>query len=139
MTFPDHCAKLSMLSPTGLGIRNDSHGSGYYRAKRGTRLHYGDDYICKPGQVIVAPMSGKIVRVAYPYRDKQYQGIVLENEFLAMKLFYFEPYQEHIGKMVLRGQDIGIAQDISLRYGKGMIPHIHAEIFHISTNLFVRM
>ena len=49
-----------MISPTGLGIRNDIEGSGEYGARRGSRKHAGIDYVCKDGQNIFAPFDMKI-------------------------------------------------------------------------------
>jgi len=138
-----------MESPTGLGIRYDSEGQGQYRAPRikwnkqgnrinkGRRLHAGTDYICKPGQIIVSPISGKIKRIAYPYKDKQYGGVVIEGDFFTIKMFYFEPSKELIGKKVSKGDQIGTAQDISKRYSKKMTPHIHLQVDRADPNLFI--
>ncbi len=127
----------TMQSPTGLGIRYDIEGQGHYRAKRGKRLHAGTDYLCKPGQAVFSPISGKIKRIAYPYPDKQYQGVVIEGEFFTIKLFYFKPFQDLIGKEVSKGDHIGNAQDISLRYSKYMRPHIHLQIDKVDPNIFI--
>ena len=135
--FEDHCAKLRMVSPTRQGIRNDSQGHGHYRAKRGKGRHKGTDYVCRPGQEIYAPISGKIKRIAKPYAKENFEGVVLENEFLTLKLFYFKPHSDLIGQLVLQGQPIGVAQDISKKY-LNMIPHIHVECEAIDVNLFVR-
>lgn len=130
--------KLRLISPTGRGIRSDRQGSGYYGSPRGNRTHKGADYIAYPDQEVVAPIDGTIVRVAYPYRDKTYSGVVIENSFLSVKMFYFVPIPESIGKDVRQGTVIGHAQDISKRYSKGMVPHIHLQIDSIDPNIFVR-
>jgi len=50
-------------NPTGKGIRGtDKHGSGWFGASRGNRIHTGADFICVPGQDISAPFDGKMGR-----------------------------------------------------------------------------
>jgi murein DD-endopeptidase MepM/ murein hydrolase activator NlpD len=137
MTFIDF-PEFKMISPTGLGIRNDSQGHGYYGAPRGARKHAGTDYICSPKQDVVAPIDGVITRIAYPYTDKKYEGVILENDFVRLKIFYFIPIPRLIGKQVRQGDVIGYAQDIRKKYGDKMIPHIHLEIDSIDPNLFIR-
>lgn len=118
-----------MISPTGMGIRTwDDFGSGYFGVGRGDHLHDGVDFICKPGQTVVAPFTGRIVRLAYPYADKTYGGLVLDDGRLCVKMFYMEPISEFIGTWVDAGDPIGRAQDISKKHGAGMTPHIHLEI-----------
>jgi len=122
---------------TGKGVRNDSGGSGYYGAPRskivdGQKVRYaheGVDYICDPGQIVRMPCTGKIVRLAYPYTDKSYGGVVIEAKRATLKIFYFEPYGGIEGKTLKVGEPIGVAQDVSLRYpGQGVTPHIHLQI-----------
>lgn len=128
-----------MISPTGKGPRKtDSHGSGSYGSKRGDRLHEGTDYICDPGQSIYSPIDGVIRREAKPYAGKEYSGVLIRNDWCAIKMFYFKPDYNLIGKQVKKGQIIGMAQDISEKYS-GMIPHIHLEICHINPEIFIGM
>jgi len=120
-----------MISPTGKGVRNDAKGFGNYGAKRGSRKHKGVDYLCEPGQDIVAPISGMVERIAYPYADKSYSGLVIAGPYMTVKLFYFEVVT-NVGLYVERGDTIGLAQDISQRYGGlPMLPHIHLEVVSI--------
>lgn len=126
-----------LMTPTGLGIRNDAGGSGQYGAPR-TRIvdgksvaykHAGVDYKCIPGQTIWMPFTGKIVRYARPYADGPYSGVLIEGKRLTVKMFYFEPYREIIGHTVKIGFPIGKAQDISQKYtGSGVTPHIHVQV-----------
>ena len=51
-------------------------------------------------------------------------------------MWYFKPHDILIGKDVVQGQEIGTAQDISLRY-PGMQAHVHLEIDHIDPDLFM--
>ena len=131
-----------LISPTGKGIRKqDDFGSGTYLAKRGNDFHYAIDFICVPNQDILSPITGKIIRVAYPYaNDKNYSGLVIENLDLRIKLFYLKPLIETLKKNIKQGEKIGIAQDISKKYNKGkqkMIPHIHLEIERINPEVLM--
>lgn len=120
-----------MISPTGLGVRSDMAGDGGFRAKRGADIHRGIDFLCEPGQAVVSPISGIAIRSARPYAaDKYYSGIVLGNATVQVKLFYILPLTGIIGQRVEKGEVIGIAQDISDKYGKesGMKPHVHMEV-----------
>lgn len=127
-----------MISSTGKGIRNDGAGQGHYGAGRGRKVHQGMDDICEPGQDVVAPISGKIVRKAYPYSDKSYGGLMIQGPRMAVKLFYFKPASGIVGKQVRQGDVIGTAMDITLRYpdDEDMTPHIHREICSIDPGIF---
>ncbi|MBK7056199.1 MAG: peptidoglycan DD-metalloendopeptidase family protein [Leptospiraceae bacterium] len=111
-----------------------THGSFWVwliqRSKR-KRKHNGIDFICEPGQVIVSPVDGIVIRQAFPYTDKNYSGVLLGNDSLSLKMFYFIPDKKVLGKRVKQGDRLGIAQDISKRYSskdRKMIPHIHLQI-----------
>ena len=123
-------------NPTGGGVRNDRIGAGYWHSPRGSRLHIGVDLELPkgPGQEIVAPHSGIIVRYSFPYQgDTTYSGVLLEGASLESRIWYFQPFSELIGKQVRQGQPIGIAQDISKKYCPPNYkytadPHIHWQI-----------
>ena len=129
-----------MISPTGKGIRNDSKGAGHYGAPRGNRKHRGTDYLCEPGQFVLSPIFGKIERIAYPYADKSYSGIVIRGKHLTVKMFYLNP-TALIGNFVRAGGVVGSAADISKRKDsyKGMLPHIHLEIESIDPELIMQL
>jgi len=128
-----------MISPTGKGPRKtDSHGNGSYGSKRGNRLHEGRDYICDPGQSVYSPISGVISRKAKPYAGEEYSGVLIRNDWCAIKMFYLRPDYNLIGKRVKKGQIIGTAQDISEKY-PGMINHIHLSIVSIDPEIFISM
>ncbi len=129
-----------MISPTGRGVRTkDNWGEGRYGASRGNRKHKGVDYICKPGQKVVSPINGIIIREAKPYAKSKYSGLLIAGEHIAIKMFYFEPLKipghEIMGKEIKKGDTIGIAQDISEKY-PGMDPHIHLEIVSVDPAIF---
>jgi len=120
---------MNIISPTGLGIRNDSMGFGYYGAPRGSRMHKGTDFLCIPGQDVVCPIpSGKIIREARPYIYERYSGCLIQGHKIAIKMFYLDIWAHLIGKTIKQGEVIGIAQDISKKYGTDMKPHIHLSI-----------
>ena len=79
----------------------------------------------------VSPVDGIVIRQAFPYSDKNYSGVLLGNDSLSLKMFYFIPDKKVLGKRVKQGDRLGIAQDISKRYSskdRKMIPHIHLQI-----------
>lgn len=127
-----------MISPTGINtIRKDLQGSGKYGAPRSNHWHKGTDYICVPGNRIVAPISGIVNRIAKPYANSHYSGLVITGVSMCIKMFYLEPDVLLIGKKVLQGDSVGWAQDISKKYEQGMTPHIHLEITHINPDIFI--
>ena len=127
-----------MYHPTGKGIRNDAGGAGYYGAPRTKTSvtgqvtkykHLGVDYSCDPGQDIFMPATGLILRIANPYVNSPYRGLLIDTKRVRFKMFYVDPDMNLIGKVVKIGLVIGTAQDISLQYpGKGVTPHIHIEV-----------
>ena len=124
-----------MRSPTGnTEIRVDSMGSGYYQARRGGRLHAGVDYTTRPGDHVVAPISGRVVRIARPYEDQPFEGLVIRSPAMTIKMYYFKPLEDIMGQQVTEGMVIGHAQDIRTLHGPDMIPHIHLEIRNVSMN-----
>lgn len=132
--------KGMIVSPTGKGIRNDGAGGGFYHAPRGDYLHKGIDFLCTPGQDIVCPIGdAQVIRHAYPYADLSYGGLLLQNAFFEILLFYFSPSEAIFDQTISRGGIIGIAQDISKRYNSSkMHPHIHLEIKSVDPALFMQ-
>ena len=133
-----------LISPTGFGIRNDPQGEGHYGASRGSHKHKGIDFLCCQGQDVVCPIEwGIITRKAYPYaNDKKYEGLVIENDLISIKLFYCIVFKDFIGKKVQRGEHIAMAQNIANKYspypdGEEMKPHIHLEINKCDPDLFM--
>ena len=129
-----------MISPTGKGIRrSDKWGKGSYgdsRKSQGSRYaHKGTDYICDPGQDIVAPIRGLVTRFARPYAKGIYSGLLIQGRHVAVKMFYFKPEKSIVGCFVKQGRVIGKAQDISEKF-PGMTPHVHLEIDSIDPEIF---
>ncbi len=118
-------------------IRIDKLGDGHYLAPRGERLHRGVDYVVVPGANVYAPVNGHIVRESWPYKDGSYSGVLFQGSSIAFKIWYFSPYLHLIGEKLKAGTILGKAQDISKRYGKDMIPHIHIEVADMDLSLFM--
>ena len=128
---------MILQNPTGLGLREDTAGSGRFGASRGNRKHEGIDLLCEPRQIVRATIPGKLI-TAYPYPDDWiYTGCRIWGKDWMAKMFYFMPYSHRINENVLAGEDIGIAQDISLKYGGGMLPHIHVALYKLNPTLLV--
>ena len=139
-----------MISPTGNGIRShDEHGFGAYGKPRAgsdnhgvKKIHEGTDFIAIPGQDIVAPTRGFVMRLKYPYgspvKGVMFSGIFVRSTDFEWTLFYFDPLRAIINTEIVRGQLIGKAQDISIKYS-GITPHVHFQIDSINPELFIRM
>jgi len=122
--------EVKFLSPVPHGIRGqDAHGSGAFLASRVGRVHYGVDIICVPGEQVISPCNGILVRRKRPYgQDLHWSGVLIATEGgIQITLFYLEPNSTLYGHEVTKGQVIGTAQDISQKY-PGIIPHIHMEV-----------
>lgn len=137
-------------------IRMDKQGSGQYlssRPKNTSKVHEGVDLEVKPGDPIFSMGDGVVKSVeVYPYRNTVlYTGIrILYDNGFTMKIFYMAPNKSLKKDMkIKKGDLIGNAQDISLRYNKPdtkkedkMLPHIHLEmrdssLKHYDPNLFL--
>ncbi len=119
---------MIFVNPTGKGIRNDAGGLGHFGAPRGDRKHDGVDFSCEEDQEVLMPVDGKIVRKSYPYaNDLKWQGVDIVNPRIEIKMWYFKPFSNVIGKEVKAGEPIGFAQNIGLKY-ENVTPHVHLRI-----------
>ncbi|WP_162894061.1 M23 family metallopeptidase [Phaeobacter sp. LSS9] len=130
-----------VVSPTGSDeIRTkDDYGIGFFLAPRalygndgkrvGTRYHGGVDFVSKPGQEIVSPVNGEVLRVsnAYKSNNQGLSAVIIGHEGYEFKVLYTSPEVKK-GDFVLRGQRIGTAQDLKPKFGDGMTNHIHLSI-----------
>ena len=120
-------------------MREDPAGSGRFGASRGNRTHQGYDFLCEPGQLVKAVIAGRLVK-AYPYADDlTYTGCRIWGKDWMAKMFYFKPHEHLINESVLAGEVIGIAQDISLKYGGGMKAHIHVSLYKLNPTKLVNI
>lgn len=134
-----------MISPTGRGVRtSDKWGFGTYGAPRSRTVngkvvrypHKGVDYICTPGQGVVSPINGKVIRVARPNAKQIFSGLVIRGTRISIKMFYFNPLHNIVGKTVKRGDLIGHAQDVGEVY-PGITPHVHLQIDSIDPQILM--
>lgn len=110
-----------------LKMRNDRQGLGHYGAPRGNRRHSGLDFEAKPGQAVLAPISGKIRRIQVYASDPRWRGLAIKNGNLEVKLFYMQPLA-NLPVSVERGQVVGNMQDRAAT-SPGMINHLHVEVW----------
>jgi len=132
-------------NPTGKDVRNDRGGSGRYGAPRTKKIngqirryqHNGIDLSCDPGQEVLSPISGHIIRSVIAYNDtKEYTGLIISNELITVRLLYVALTGKENDFFEQR-QVIGKAQDISKRYREqGVTPHVHVQIDSINPELF---
>lgn len=107
----------------------DAWGSGQFGAGRGSHSHEGLDVVSRPGQQILSPISGEVVREAHPYAgDSRYTGIVIRGtgqwSGYEVKMFYVQGFRSG---PIFAGEEIGRAQDITARY-PGITNHVHIEV-----------
>ena len=116
----------------------DAWGSGDYHAPRGDRLHNGIDYQCDVCESVLTPIAGKVTKLGYPYSDDlsyRYVEVTDDNGY-RHRVFYIRPTCA-VGDVVRRCYQIGVSQDISVRYsepGREMKNHVHYEIIDPSGN-----
>ncbi len=122
-------------NPTGQAIRQqDNYGFGHYNAPRGHRSHDGCDYIARPNQMVVAPMSGIVTRISKPYTSGVDADTLSGVEIVASngyqcKVWYLEPEHNIVGKLVIAGlSPIGKAKSLQRRYPNGITNHVHIRI-----------
>lgn len=123
----------ALANPTGHEVRGeDAYGAGAFGASRGggVRRHRGADYIAEPGEIVRAPIPGIVQRIGFAYRgDERYRYVELSDAVAqrAVRVLYVGPLVE-VGAVVRAGDPIGRAQDLSVRYPRGITNHVHVEL-----------
>lgn len=123
-------------------VRMDAQGSGLWHASRVDRLHKGLDIEVFPNEEVFSPIAGAYVRTAQPYpEDSRFGGIVIAGKWCTVLLYYLSVLPFAAGEYIRRGDPIGRAQDVSLKYppkkpGGHMKPHIHIEIAEVDPQVF---
>jgi hypothetical protein len=129
----DGDGQADVANPTGQAPREtDAYGEGRFHASRdgGTRDHEGVDYVARPGQAVVAPISGYVSKIGYAYPDDQTLRFVeIDNPALRLtaRVFYVDPAVA-VGDSVAVGRPIGQAHSLQQRYPLGITDHVHLEI-----------
>ena len=128
---------FKLIVPKGGKIRNDSQGLGHFGAPRGGRTHEGVDITVTPGQPVPSPIEGVIVRKGDVYRGKannkglrstHIQGTGKYAGFKAI-IFYVDNGQLPANSNVKAGDPLGPAQDVRVKHGKVMLPHVHYKLY----------
>lgn len=112
----------------------DAWGSGAYGAPRGGRAHQGIDLVVTPGEEMLSPISGRVVREARPYdHDDRLSGLLILGSGpwsgYEMRMFYLGGSW---GVEVEAGARLGDAQDVGVRY-PDITPHVHLELRYRGT------
>lgn len=117
-------------------LRMDPKGDGRFKASRsGGKEHNGLDFLCIPGEDVLSPIAGKIIRESAAYKDDpRYRNIVIAGaKGYEVKIMYVQ-LTAKVGEMVTKGQVIGKCQSIAAKYGAPMRDHVHFE-FRINGKL----
>ena len=112
------------------GVDRKGDGSfGSVRSQNGKKYpHKGLDILTEPGDVIVAPISGKIAHIGKAYSTGDLGSIHIMSGTMRVKLLYVE-CSRYIGSDVVAGATIGLAQDVAGWHGGGMENHVHLEVY----------
>ena len=129
----------------------DAYGSGAYGASRGDREHQGVDCLNEVIEEVLAPVTGKVTKIGFPYAQEHPEPYHITGEkgkFLAKKAFRYVEFQRtkdkkycrvmyvnpsvKVGDAVVEGETgIGTFQDLQTAYGEKMPRHIHVEVFKL--------
>ena len=112
-------------------VRSDSEGHGHFAAKRGSRIHFGIDYLFNVGEAVPSPVAGRVHRIGYCYDDDHSYRLIeilTQNKKAIVRLLYVAP-AVRAGDFVIEGDIVGQAQDIAARYNPKMKNHVHCEVF----------
>lgn len=116
----------------------DGQGNGSFGSSRdgGGRVHAGVDIVSFPGELVVAPISGKLKVGSRVYSNSRPNLVLVkiigtgEYSGYVAKIFYVEGNGFLQNKIVNKGETIGSAQNMSAEYPPigSMTNHIHFEI-----------
>jgi len=129
---------MEIASPTGPmpAVRNDGWGQGRFGTNRGSKQHDGLDLIVTPGQPIFSMITGSVEKYEQCYTgDTRWTGVQIANQLIRVELWYMNARNTvAVDELVLAGQMVGVAQDISVKYPPtkkiphDMTPHIHVRV-----------
>ena len=112
--------------------KNDKWGSGVFGASRGERPHLGVDLSVRPNAPFFAPVDMEIYSTSIPYsNDSTYSGYKFTyydgSNTYDGRLWYVNPDTSLLGKTIRKGEFLGYAQDLTLKY-PGMNNHAHFQL-----------
>jgi murein DD-endopeptidase MepM/ murein hydrolase activator NlpD len=122
---------------------SDDWGDGSFLAPRGDKSHKGVDFVARPGDELLSPVSGRVSKLGYPYpfvsNGFNYRYVqITDYKGNRHRFFYVEPVPA-TGLHIKKGDLIGIAQNISEKFThpkrRPMKNHIHYEIIGSDGNL----
>ncbi len=139
---------INMMAPVSNPIIRglDDYGSGHYLAGRGDYNHTGGDYVARLGEPIKSPFNGTVTDVGRPYGDTtytdskgksvKYRSVEVEDEKTGHRtnLMYVSPKVKK-DDVVKQGDLLGHVQDLSIKFPKnashpkGIVNHIHMELY----------
>lgn len=100
-------------------------------SRGGGRKHLGLDLISVPGDEVVAPISGRVVKVGWAYPDADLGSLTIEGEGATFQLLYVRSLQK-VGTLLTQGDVVGEAQDVAAYYARkgqnGMTNHVHGKL-----------
>ena len=126
---------LRMSIPEGGVPRSDVKGGGRFHSKRVDRLHEGVDITVRPGQMVPAPIDGVVTEKldVYPKDNMGLHSTHIKGTGkwtgYTVKMFYMNYSALKKGAPVKRGAPLGRAQDVRVKHGPKMTPHIHYEVY----------
>lgn len=131
----------TIYNPNLVSRDRDDWGSGAFAASRGGRFHHGRDFEAAEGQEVESPVSGRVLRIGWPYANEHYRLIEILETSSLWRFFYVLPCVV-VGDVVTKGQLIGHCQNISARYQdpdrEPMTNHVHIECLVDPALLFAR-
>ena len=112
--------------------KNDKWGSGVFGASRGERPHLGVDLSLRPNAPFFAPVDMEIYSTSIPYsNDSTYSGYKFTyhdgSNTYDGRLWYVNPDASLLGKTIRKGEFLGYAQDLTLKY-PDMNNHAHFQL-----------
>ena len=131
---------FTLAAPFGgpLRIRSDQGGDGAFLSGRTSpdaagkpvhRPHLGLDLAGVPGETVLSPVNGLIIRWGWPYADdRKYRLVELLHDGWHVELYYLAPSRP-TGAYLPAGDRIGVLQDVGVRYSNGTGPHLHVQVW----------
>lgn len=128
----------AIFPPNGTGlVRKDRLGDGDFLSSRTSngvkRFHKGIDYKIDAGLIVIAPVSGEVIRIsnAYSSDHKGLKAIIISEEGYTAKVLYVNPDANiKKGSKVIAGETIlGKSQNLKVKHGPNITNHIHVELY----------
>ena len=108
----------------------DDMGHGDYGMPRGARNHRGWDVVAEPGTKIKAPITGKITKYGYMYRNApHFRYVEISGYTYRFRLGYTLLKNVKVGDLVKEGNIIASLDNIAAHWGGGMKNHLHIECY----------